>query len=132
MFLIDNLIIAAFNLSGATAATVTTLTGAAIVGVGTAYYQQQQQKKAIKSQEKKAASAAESELAFQRYLAGEGAELSKFEMQLQMGQRKIQSLTEVLSGTQPQPRIFTLPSAAPADTWVQSFNREIDTLFRGA
>ena len=80
-----------------------------------------------KSAQKKAAAAqATAGLA----LAGQVLELTKSEMTMQVGQRKIQGLMDALQ-TPPAPRIFTLPSAAPEPTFVDKINAAIHSFVTG-
>jgi hypothetical protein len=64
-------------------------------------------------------------------LAGQELAMTKEEMTMQVGQRKIQGLTEVLMATRPAPNVVTLPSAAPEPTWIDKINQQIHSLVSG-
>jgi hypothetical protein len=85
------------------------------------------QKKAKAAAEK----AREQQLKGGLQLAGQELAMTKEEMTMQVGQRKIQGLTEVLMATRPAPNIVTLPSAAPEPTWIDKINQQIHSLVSG-
>jgi len=88
---------------------------------------QQKAAAAQKSAQKKAAAA---QATAGLVLAGQELELTKSEMMMQTGQRKIQGLMDALQ-TPPAPRIFTLPSAAPESTFVDKINAAIHSFVTG-
>ncbi len=130
MFLIDDLIISYFGLTGAAASVATVATGAAMTA-GFMSYQSQQNKQAVKSQEKKANAAREAELAFQRFLAGEQSNLTAQQLDAQSRQYELERLTEKIVSSPVEPRIFTLPSAAPHESIFDQVNNGIDRFLRG-
>ena len=99
--------------------------------VGTAVYMGQQQKKAVKAQEKKASAAAEQELAFQRFLAGEAEIKTAKQMAAQQGQYTIERLFGQIAVTPAGPNVFTLPSTAPKLTITDQINQSIHNFVRG-
>jgi uncharacterized protein HemX len=103
----------------------------ALAGYGI-YQSQQQQQKAQKSAEKKAAAAQEKQTAFQKFLAGEQSALTAQQMRMQQGQYEIERLTsKIESAGTPEPRILTLPAAAPRLSIVDQVNNEIHRFVKG-
>jgi len=86
--------------------------------------------KAVAAQKKAAEKEKQKQLQAGLRLAGEESALTKSEMTMQVGQRKIQGLMDVLQ-TPPAPRVFMLPSAAPEPTWVDKINQSIHSLVTG-
>lgn len=101
---------------------------AAIIGLVATKYQQDKAKAAQASAQKKATAAAASS---QRDLAGESAALTDFEMNLQVGQRKIASLEDALMNQPASQRVVMLPSNQPEPIWVDKVNASIDSFIRG-
>lgn len=106
------------------APTVAVVVGASMIANK---YQQDKAAAAQKSAQKKAAAA---QAAAGLALAGQESELTKSEMTMQVGQRKIQGLMDVLQ-TPPAPRVFMLPSAAPEPTFVDKINAAIHSFVTG-
>jgi type II secretory pathway pseudopilin PulG len=100
---------------------------AAIVAIVGGMYVAKQQKKTQEAAQKKAQ---EQQLKAGLQLAGQELAMTKEEMTIQVGQRKIQGLMDALQ-TPAAPRILTLPTNAPEPTWVDKVNASIDSLIRG-
>jgi hypothetical protein len=99
------------------------MAGAAVYGVVS---QSQTAKKAAKSQEE----LAKGQLQAQSYYAGEHLELTAEQMQLQAGQRQIDTLATLIQGRQQQgPQLLTLPTRDKG--LVEQINQKIDQLLRG-
>jgi hypothetical protein len=99
----------------------------AAVSIGASTIQQQQAKKAQEAAQKKLR---EQQAKAGLQLAGQELAMTKEEMTIQVGQRKIQGLMDALQ-TPAAPRILTLPTNAPEPTWVDKVNASIDSLIRG-
>jgi len=112
--------------SGAAAATTSTITTAVLAGAAAGYMigdAPKAAKERIEATTQAQKEMQEEQIAFQRELAGQHAALTEEQMQLQIGQRQIELLSDLfLEQDRKEPRIVTLPISRELPGIVDRFN----------